>query len=408
MNPSYHKIRNILKRVIYLKLNPFRRYLFLHKIKNKKIINVTFLLTDVSKWKTEALYIKMKNHPRFNPILAITPTLYGENKNGTRMKQYLQNKNYAFLELSKDKTIIESTKADIIFYQEPYYNHYYPEHEYINNLKAASCYVNYAFHSIAKNSANNFIVLKYAFQVYYENMMAYEDIKKENPILAKNIVVTGLPITDMYLSYKKTSLNPWPKDNFNRKKIIWAPHHTLPNSQSFIKYSTFLDYYDIMLDLAEKYKDQVIFAFKPHPVLKTKLLDYWNKQEIEDYYHKWESMENTILSEGDYVSLFMNSDAMIHDCSSFQIEYHYTQNPVLYLCYDVQQHKANLNTFAKKAFDCHYIGKNRQDIENFIIDVIRNNDPMKDSRTKFFEDNLMLPYGKSASDNIINSILGNH
>ena len=406
MNLSYIRIKWALKRIFFLDLCSFRQTYWVKKIRKKPIINVVFLLTDVGKWKTEALYLKMKEHPRFNPILAATPVLSGTDKRATKMKKYLQEKHYDFIELSEKETIIKSTKADIIFYQEPYYDYYYPKHDYRENLEALICYVNYAFHSIADNVANNFIILKYAYQVYYENHSTYADLKIKNPKLAERVVVTGLPIMDNFLLFKKTEKNPWIADRLNRKKIIWAPHHTLPNSKAFIKYSTFLDYCDTMLELADKYKDQVFFAFKPHPVLKSKLLNYWSSKKIEDYYHQWDKMENTMLIDGEYCSLFMNSDAMIHDCSSFQIEYHYTKNPVLYLCDDIQKHKINLNSFARKAFDCHYIGKNSQDIEEFILNVIKGNDPMKEERKKFYTENLLLPYGESASDNIINAILG--
>jgi UDP-N-acetylglucosamine 2-epimerase len=116
-------------------------------------------------------------------------------------------------------------------------------------------------------------------------------------------------------------------------------------------------------------------------------------------------MPNTQIEEGDYVSLFKNSNAMIHDCSSFQIEYHYTHNPALYLCDDIEEHERGMNTFAKRAFELHYMGNSEQDIEQFINNVINEVDTKRDERLSFYNENLLPPYGKTASENIINAIL---
>ena len=65
-----------------------------------------------------------------------------------------------------------------------------------------------------------------------------------------------------------------------------------------------------------------------------------------------------------------------------------------------------MNTFAKSAFELHYMGKNEQDIEQFINNVINEVDTKRDERLTFYKEYLLPPYGKSASDNIINAILG--
>ena len=61
---------------------------------------------------------------------------------------------------------------------------------------------------------------------------------------------------------------------------------------------------------------------------------------------EWESLSNAQLETGKYVDLFMTSDAMIHDCGSFTIEYHYTLKPVMYLVKGEEHTKMMiLNTF---------------------------------------------------------------
>jgi CDP-glycerol glycerophosphotransferase (TagB/SpsB family) len=161
-----------------------------------------------------------------------------------------------------------------------------------------------------------------------------------------------------------------------------------------------------MINLANKYKDNIQIAFKPHPLLLTKLYKVWGKKKTDDYYAQWVNGENTQLVLGDYVSLFMLSDALVHDCSSFTVEYHYTRKPVMYLTKD-EHHADGLNDFGKMAFDLHYKGSCEEDIEAFINDVIEGRDEMKEKRKKFYNDYLLPPNGNSASENIIKAILGN-
>ena len=120
-------------------------------------------------------------------------------------------------------------------------------------------------------------------------------------------------------------------------------------------------------------------------------------------------MENAQLELGQYIDLFMTSDAMIHDCSSFTNEYMYTRNPVMYLIRgSVEEHCSQLNTHTVKAFNLHYFGRIAADIESFIVDVINGIDPYKESREQYYKDYLSPINGKSSCDNIIDAILGDN
>ena len=102
----------------------------------------------------------------------------------------------------------------------------------------------------------------------------------------------------------------------------------------------------------------------------------------------------------------MTSDALIHDCGSFTIEYHYTLKPVMYLVKG-EEHTKMMNTFSKKAYELHYKGKNMQDIRRFIKDVVlENSDYLLERRKKFFESYLLPPNHQTATENIIQAILG--
>ncbi|MCD8236257.1 MAG: CDP-glycerol glycerophosphotransferase family protein [Prevotellaceae bacterium] len=322
------------------------------------------------------------------------------------IKRYLEKKGYAYIVADERVGFRKEVCPDIIFYQKPYNNLLLSPCFYVKNLYALFCYVPYAFHSVDEKWAHDTQLLNIAWQVYFENEQAMQMSRLLMRNKCRNGVVLGLPMTDEYLVSSGDSCNPWRPQEHLKKRIIWAPHHSI-DSENWIVYSTFLEYADFMLLMAKKYSDKVQFAFKPHPLLRGKLNRVWGEQRTSEYYRRWVTMSNTQLEEGKYVDLFKTSDAMIHDCGSFTIEYHYTHNPVMYIIRgEVQDHVADLNAFAKQAFYLHYLAKSENDIEQFIRDVIDGVDPRKEERMNFYRDFLMPPFGRTASENIIRAILG--
>ena len=144
-----------------------------------------------------------------------------------------------------------------------------------------------------------------------------------------------------------------------------------------------------MLQMAEEYKGKVQFVFKPHPMLKEKLykIDSWGVERTDKYYDGWESLPNGSFVNGNYVDLFMTSDALIHDCSSFTAEYLYVNKPVMFL--SKKERIQQFNVFADACFKVHYHGASITDIESFIDNVINGVDPMLEERTKFINAQLI-------------------
>ena len=384
-------------RAIYLPIRVFQ-------VRRKKVIKVAFILSDLGKWKTEPLYQAMLLNGRFQPLLLVTPYINRDNSGLTLLCNYLDKNNYKYYILEDNYKISQTIKPSIIIYQEPYSKIIDKTLNYKHNLRSLFCYVNYGFHCEQNRWLLNQPMLNFCWQIYYENGLALKGVSKHMTNKGKNTIVTGLPMTEAFIQPISCMKNPWRKQNKIKKRIIWAPHYTINNDSAFC-YSTFLEYSKFMLETAEKYKDYIQIAFKPHPVLLTKLYDLWGKEVTDKYYSQWESGENTQLEVGDYISLFMHSDAMIHDCSSFTIEYHYTKKPVMYLIKD-ENHAKGLNEFGKLDFKLHYKGKNENDIETFIQNVINGKDELREARIRFYNDYLLPPNGKSPSENIINAILG--
>ena len=117
-------------------------------------------------------------------------------------------------------------------------------------------------------------------------------------------------------------------------------------------------------------------------------------------------MENSQLQTGEFVDLFMTSDAMIHDSGSFGVEYHYSGNPVMYIADNFEEQVVEMAEFGQLAMRQHYVGKNQEDIIDFIENVVlKGDDPMKEGREQFKKDYLLPPNGKTVVQNTMNVFL---
>lgn len=378
------------------------------ELRQKPVIKVLFVLNELAVWKTEMLYLAMKRHPRFDVIIGLT--ISNENSPSKNMDEflkltnYLDDKGYKYVDLVPEM-VRKVIKPDIVFYQKPYKG-FVPGVVELENLPdCLSCFAQYAFNTLKKEWAVNSYLCLYSWLVFCENEETFHFSRQSPPLKGKNRLLTGLPFSDELMLPKKAFSDPWKSQNRIKKRIIWAPHYSISSKDGWLFYSTFLKNAEIMLSMAQKYKDYVQFAFKPHPLLANRLDCAWGREKRMAYYHQWETMENTQVSTGKYLDLFKYSDAMIHDSCSFTVEYHYTHNPVMYLLSEDVVHDDQMQ-FAKEAFDLHYKGTTAEDIEQFIQNVIKGVDPRKEERLGYYNRHLVPPHNKTACENIVNAILG--
>ena len=379
---------------------------------SKRPLNVVFLVIYSSVWKSDSLYQLMLKDKRFNPVILICPIVdYGKEhmvENLQRTKAYFERKQYNYIcaydEHTGNYLEIDTLNPDILFYSFQWSDHVDPRYNVFTLRDYLKCIVNYSY----KNNPFEWSIASVEQGLMWLYFSECEDNRKLalsfNPIEFRNIRVVGYPLYDEMQTTKATGKD-WKINKPSHKRIIWAPHHSIDGADKVIKLSTFLLYADFMLDMVDKYQHQVEFVFKPHPQLKHNLYNHpaWGKERTDDYYAKWANGVNTTITEGDYVDLFLSSDAMIHDCHSFTVEYLYTKKPVLFLAnYD---RESQCNEVGKKALRCHYQAISKDKIESFITDVVLNgNDTLKEKRQKFYDDILVPPNGKSVAENIIETI----
>ncbi len=374
--------------------------------------NVVFFLEQTSLWKYRYLYDLMEKSPQFNPIIIICPNILKSREDMlsvmhttyNEMKTNGYNVALGYNEENNEYINVRSLTPHIIFFTSPWEGYMHSTFHIKHYSDLLTCYMNYGWATTPhKWSFVTRVSLK--SWRYFQECQDYNRILKQW-VLGKNAVVTGYPMYDDFLHSKETGKD-WKINNNSIKRVIYAPHRSIPLiADGILALSTFLIYFDIMLEIAEQYKGKIQFVLKPHPLLKPHLYQHpeWGIEKTDTYYKKWEEGENTSLVNGGYVDLFKSSDAIIHDCSSFTMEYLYTKKPALFLANKGHDNQANEVTL--RAYDAHYKAKTKEDICAFLDNVVLTGiDPKQSNRESFYNDVLLPPNGCTASENILNELI---
>ncbi|HBE39656.1 MAG TPA: CDP-glycerol--glycerophosphate glycerophosphotransferase [Bacteroidales bacterium] len=393
---------------------PLRHSRSLKRIKGKAVIKVAFFVVNGAIWKLDDVFRMMMDDKRFDPVIIVCPYI---SYNGEMMKIWMNDaynlftgKQYPVLMALNTNTerwldVKNEIRPDIIFFttsyqltREDYYIRNFPDH--------LTCYVPYAF--MTPNTYDeqfNQFFHNAVWRAFYETPIHKEIAVKYARNRGRNVRVTGYPGCDPFLDKSHKPADIWKKSAAGVKRVIWAPHHLMKEG---LKTSNFLNYSGIMLDIAKKYQGKLQFVLKPHPMLKPKLYQYpeWGKKKTDDYFREWEDLPNGQVEEGDYIDLFLTSDALILDCGSFITEYMFTGKPSVFMISN-EDVMTGWNEYGEKALSVLYHSRKFEEL-NFFIEsvVIGGKDTMREKRIEFIKEVLMPPGNRSASENIFNGIVG--
>ena len=363
----------------------------------------------------EILYKISVESERFEVSIIVCPVMNQNQNNRERsirtVYNELCNRGYKNIILGYDfiskKTINikREINPDIIIYTSPYRS-LIGEQNYITHFQdTLTIYIPYFINNTIEYSMTYDELLHNAVWRYYVESDWHKRLSQTySSNKGRNVVVSGYPGLDKLLDKEYHPIHYyWKSKDLKKKRIIWAPHQTIDPNHSMY-YSAFLIIADKMVQIANKYQDEIEIAFKPHPFLFNNLCRVWGEEKARGYYDLWRAMSNTCVVEGDYVDLFLTSDAIIHDSASFITEYLVVNKPAL-RTYNGRDPKTQFNDFGLACLDNYYKAFSGEDVESFVINVIRDYDPMKEKRTQFIKDNLLKSNGKLPSEIIIEDIL---
>ncbi len=411
---AYRSIYKQLEKRYFIKTSRRNQQRKLKLLRDKKKIKCVILVHFISMFR-DYLYQILTSNSRFDVYIVISPVCsHGEE---TKRQQLVEaydtliKKGYTNVIMGYDAEhneyfdIKKELSPDVVFFTNPYKELIAKEHFVINFLNTLSIYIPYYINNTVEyKMAYDEIMHNVVWRYYVETEWHKELSKRYSTSHSRNVVVTGYSGVDRFLDNNYIpSDDCWKIRDKKHKRIVWAPHQTInPNKEMY--YSAFLLIADQMIAFAEKFKDSIQIAFKPHPLLLKSLSIEWGVERAEAYYKKWRMMDNTCIVEGEYTDLFLTSDAIIHDSASFITEYLMLNKPAL-RTYNGRDPKTLFNEFSLACLEHYYKAYNADDIEHFIINVINDVDPMKEARGRFVNEHLLPPKGKLPSQNIVDDIL---
>lgn len=388
-----------------IKTASLRHRIALRKVKKKDTVRVALFLARVEIWKCDSLYWALEKSERFEPVVVVIPfTIKGERykkKELLKAKKYCINKGFQFVnerdsESYHSKEIKESVEADIIIFTNP------KQFEISDHVNDLTCYIPYSFRisSEVYEYEYNSLFVNLTWKNFFESEVHRAIAEKYARNDGVNVEALGFPHFDKFR--KESGSDPWVQSATDKKRIIWAPHWTIEGYQGAgINWSCFLEYQELFIELADKYKEDVQFALKPHPSLVPLLQreNLWGKAKTDEYIQTWKETPNLQYVDSEYVDLFLNSDALIHDSGSFMVEYLMTENPVAYT-FQNRNPKDDLNAFGEKAFDVHTHVQSEDQLERFVVDVIEGRDKKGNVRADFAKHHLDL-HGRNVGEKIV-------
>jgi CDP-glycerol glycerophosphotransferase (TagB/SpsB family) len=388
-----------------------RQKFILKSLRKKKTVNVVFFAVNVSMWKYQHLYDLMSGCDRFKVSIVLAPFVnYPEAQQEFDMKclrEYFDAKGIGYYDFkSKFINIRKELHPDILFYPQPYkkvFDSHYNSTSFYGKLLA---YYPYGFWTSVGDWSYNNEFQNLAWKLYYSTELHRKDAETCARNKGENVVIVGYPGADDFL--QSSFKDVWKIKDPKIKRLIWAPHFTIDPARSEVARANFLWMAPIMLSIAQEYKDRLQIAFKPHPSLKSELYKHkdWGQAKADAYYDKWATMPNTQLESGEYVDLFMTSDAMVHDSGSFSVDYLFSHKPLMFVSQNLDYILSTQGEFGRKVYEMPYIGKDEADIRHFIDDVVLGgNDPMQEKRQAFFNQYLLPPNGKSTAQNTLDDLL---
>lgn len=239
------------------------------------------------------------------------------------------------------------------------------------------CYVPYGYKvADGQNAHYGLDYYNLSWRIFAESEWHHEQFKRLGQVKGKNVVVTGFPKLDEYLKDDR-DYSDWKHGKNAEKRVIWAPHWTF--RKPGWEYSTFDCNYKEFLRYASAHKE-IDWIVKPH-----QRLYFWavesglmTEKEMRDYFESWNALDNAMVCDGgNYMDMFLTSDALITDCGSFLAEYLPSKKPVIHLYKDTCKYNEIGNMITQTYYRCRSWDEIQNTIERVII---QEDDYLKDQR----------------------------
>ena len=410
--PITLRCARLLRRVAYRparRIRGWQSYIrhkrLLARHRGTRPISVMFLISNTASWKVGPVFARMIQDPDFEPIAAICPITGGalltEAKKAAELSRvYLDSQGFPYVNmvgLDVEQTRAEIRRIDphLVFFTNPH--NLVPTYLHQEILTSRlTCYVPY-HHEVMAYGDHQEQYNQYSHNAFWRIFVSHEQSRQsyETTRIRRDagVIVTGFPACEPLLApVQAREPSPWKQQERKKKRVIYAPHWLL---RPDIKMATIDTFGEAIMNLAQKYRDDVQWALRPHPMLKSSLMETlkWEPKRIEDFFSFWEQSDFCQIHEDDYLPLFLTSDAIVHDSGSFLAEYLYMKKPAMYLMTD-QTGERYFNEFGRRAIAACDIGRSSEDIERFLNQLINseNDNENENAADRSFFTNEIAPH----------------
>ena len=367
-------------------------------LRGKACVRVAFLVVLDSVFHFDRLFELMLADPQFEPFIVVIPEVDRGEAWGTRLyAQVLEAMRARYGEkvigaYQEGRWMEVADQYDICVALNSYDALTLPIYgiKYLGKRGVPVVLSNYGY-DVGSSYTHTYCSMKqlpYLWRFYCGTSSVWETLTQLQPMLVRfgRIKFSGVP--------KMDSMSDVKEQPRTRKRILICPHHSIEGS-SLLNLSNFPKYADLFLALPKRYP-QIDWVFRPHPLLASSLVLHggWKTGDWERYVEAFTASPNaTYYPSGSCFELFVNSDGMIQDCSSFLAEYHCSGHPQCYLLKSLEQAKAEYGPWGLTLLKYTYEGFSEQDIIRFIEDVVlQGHDTKQRERLQFVNDKMRYNY----------------
>lgn len=370
----------------------------------KRKIRVAFVSYNSGTWGCDRLFQLYMKDERYDPYIVLIGYQDGTKETIRNMykysKEFFLQKGYPLL-LAYEQGTRKSNMTwsdlgafDFIFWGTGYES-VLPRSLYIRNCPLSSICINvpYGFNLTKQGGEYRIILNQLNVKLCWMVVGLFEqdrlDYAEACDIGNGHVINSGYPKMDALFEKNERSIDIWKVKSGSCSdvaKIVYAPHHTIGEGNKCV--GTLLYNEEAIYQYAKAHPDTTSWIVRPHQQLCRSMIKQRIVSSVKEYYQyfeRWNRLENAkVIFEGTYLDAFKTSDALIHDCISFQAEYLYTKQPQLFLVRNIDSLDNSSRRILKAIYTCD--GKDISGIYEFIDRVVlKKDDYKKEQRIKLFE-----------------------
>lgn len=361
-------------------------------------IRVAFMCQYIPGWnKVEPIYQIMKKDSRFEVYLLCIPSgikdgklVDPRNMQNDTYDYYVEHGYEAVNTLTGENEWLDISlmQLDYVFYLRPY-NAYMPN-AYVSSAVAnyaKICVVMYGM-TMTKEIMREIIGREFFRNVYIffaDSPSAKKHFNRQflfpNRLRLQRAEYYGMPVITQILSQEGEQGCEWAFSE-NEFRVMWTPRWTTDLN---LGGTNFFTYKDFIFEYAGKHPE-ISFLLRPHPLMFENFVrtGEMTAEEAEIYKNTCKEMKNIALDESkDYIASMWNSSVLVTDISGVLAEYFVMNKPLIYCASNMILHPEE---HTKKMLEGCYVANNAEELQNYLEELQKGNDPLKEKRTQIIEE----------------------